>query len=944
MRSRQTSPPSAACVRPARLSSTWRAAGVLTLGMGLAACQSSPGPAREALSAPPPGALVCEYKVDPLGLDVARPRLSWMIDSQDRGWMQSGYQIQVAGSRDDLQAERDLVWDSGQVESDESIHREYDGEALASSQAYHWRVRVWAGGDEPSPWSEPAVWEMGLLDASDWSARWITPDRDEDATTAQPSPMLRRSFDVDGDVRSARLYVTSLGLYEVAINGQRVGEDLFTPGWTAYRSRLQYQTYDVSDHLHQGPNAIGATLGDGWYRGVIGFEEKRNYYGDRLALLAQLRIEYASGDVATIVTDADWTSTTGPIQASDIYMGEVYDARLERPGWTLADYDASAWQGVRTLEAPAAELLAPEGVPVRRIEEVAPVEILRTPTGETVFDLGQNMVGWVRLTVDARGAAPGHVITLRHAEVLDRDGNLYTDNLRAARQEVQYILAGDESRTDFEPHFTFQGFRYVAVDGYPGEPSLDDLVGVVIHSDLELTGEFEVSHPMLQQLQHNIVWGQKGNFLDVPTDCPQRDERMGWTGDAQAFARTATFNMGVGPFFTRWLGDLAADQYENGSIPFVVPDVLSTESSGAGAAGWADAGVIIPWTLYLAYGDEGILDRQYESMRAWVEFERARAGDDFIWTGDFHFGDWLAYSTTDPAYPGATTSTDLIATAFFAHSSDLLSRAARVLGREADAREYAALFGDIAVAFRREFVTETGRVGENTQTAYALALMFDLLPEAQRGEAARRLAADVRSRGDHLTTGFLGTPYLTDVLTRFGYLDVAYDLLLQDTYPSWLYPVTQGATTIWERWDGQKPDGTFQTAGMNSFNHYAYGAVGDWMYRVVAGLDTDPSRPGYKRLRIRPRPGGGLSHARATLATMYGIAESGWRVDGDRFTLRVVVPANTTAMVRIPAPYAELTEGGVAVQDAEGITSVSREDGEVVVEVGSGTYAFEAFP
>ncbi len=399
--------------------------------------------------------------------------------------------------------------------------------------------------------------------------------------------------------------------------------------------------------------------------------------------------------------------------------------------------------------------------------------------------------------------------------------------------------------------------------------------------------------------------------------------------------------MGVGGFFTRWLGDLAADQYANGSVPFVIPDVLSTETSGAGAAGWADAGVIIPWTLYLAYGDERILERQYESMKAWVEFQRGRAGDDLVWTGDFHFGDWLAYSTTDPAYPGATTSTDLIATAFFAHSSDLLSRTSRVLGRETDAREYAALFDDIANAFRREFVTETGRVGENTQTAYALALMFDLLPETLRPEAARRLAADVRERGNHLTTGFLGTPYLNEVLTRFGHLDVAYDLLLQDTYPSWLYPVTQGATTIWERWDGQKPDGTFQSASMNSFNHYAYGAVGDWMYRVVAGIDTSESEPGYKHVLIGPQPGGGLTQAHATLDTMYGAVESEWNRSGDRFELRVVVPPNTTATVRIPdARLDRVTEGGRPVQSTDGVTGAAQDGDATVLDVGSGSYLF----
>jgi alpha-L-rhamnosidase len=921
-------------------------AGTLLLGLALAPrVTAQPGPA--------PVDLVCEYAANPIGIDVRRPRLSWQIRAAGRGWVQRAYRLQVAASPELLEAGRGLIWDSGRVESGESVHRPYGGPPVQSSQRYVWRVRVWDGADVASAWSEIASWEMGLLDPADWIAGWITPDWDEDPSVAQPAPLLRRTFELDRDVRSARLYISSLGLYQAEINGERVGDQLFTPGWTAYRHRLQYQTYDVTALLRRGTNVIGATLGDGWYRGVIGFEEQRNYYGDRLGLRAQLRLVYDGGDVETVVTDDRWSAGTGGIRMSDIYMGEIYDARLQPRTWSTPAYDDSAWAGVRTLPSPDVDLIAPEAPPVRRIQEVRPVDILHTPAGDTVFDLGQNMVGWVRLHVNGATAEPGHAITLRHAEVLDRDGNLYTENLRAATQRVRYILDGTDSVATFEPHFSFQGFRYVAVEGYPGEPTLESLTGIVIHSDLPVTGEFHASNPMLDQLQHNIVWGQKGNFLDVPTDCPQRDERMGWTGDAQVFARTAAFNMGVAGFFTKWLGDLAADQYPSGSIPFVIPDVLSvdwpppgsltdaSESGAAGAAGWADAGVIIPWTLYLTYGDTRILERQFDSMTAWVEFQRSRAGPDLVWTGDFHFGDWLAYSTTDPAYPGATTGTDLIATAFFAHSADLLSRAARILGRGADAEAYARLFRDTAAAFRREFVTEAGRVGENTQTAYALALMFDLLPEQMRPEAARRLADDVRAHDTHLTTGFLGTPYLNHVLTRFGYLDVAYDLLLQDTYPSWLYPVTQGATTIWERWDGQKPDGTFQSPSMNSFNHYAYGAVGDWMYRAVAGIDTSESAPGYKHLMIAPRPGGDLTSARATLETMYGTVESSWTVSSDRFTLDATVPANTTATIRLPDAWlAHVTENGQPVARVPGVTGMTQDAEVAILEVGSGTYRF----
>jgi alpha-L-rhamnosidase len=880
--------------------------------------------------------LRCEYKVDPLGIDVRQPRLSWQLTADGRGVVQAAYQVRVAEREDGLAA--NPIWDTGRVDSDQSIHVVYEGPALASAQRYYWQVRVWDGDGTVSDWSAPAFWEMGLLDISDWRASWISPAWEEDPTVPQPAPMLRTTFTVERDVQAARAYVTSLGLYEVQLNGQRVGDQVFTPGWTSYDTRLQYQTYDVTALLQEGDNAIGATLSDGWYRGYLGWSDQRNVYGERLALLLQLRITYTDGRVQIVGTDASWKATTGPIRMADIYNGEHYDARLERPGWSGTGYDDSGWAGVRLFDHPKDILIAPAGPPVRRIEEITPIAILHTPGGDTVFDMGQNMVGRVRLAV--RGAS-GTTVTLRHAEVLDREGNFYTDNLRGAAQTVRYTLKGGGDEL-YEPHFTFHGFRYVAVDGLPGTPTPENLTGVVIHSDMTPTGSFETSKPLVNQLQHNIAWGQKGNFLDVPTDCPQRDERMGWTGDAQVFARTAAFNMDVAGFFTKWLGDLAADQKTNGSIPFVIPDVLSRGSNtGGGATGWADAGVVIPWTLYLTYGDTRILETQYESMQAWIGYMEDRAGGDLIWDGDFHFGDWLAYNTERSDYPGATTDKDLIATAYFAYSTSLLQRIASVLGKEDDAARYAALEEGVKEAFRQEYVTANGRVASNTQTAYAIALSFGLMPEGQEAEAARRLAQDVRTFRNHLTTGFLGTPLLSHSLSDHGYLDVAYDLLNQDTYPSWLYPVTMGATTIWERWDGIKPDTSFQDAGMNSFNHYAYGAIGEWLYRVVAGLETDPAEPGYKRLIIRPQPGGGLTYARAALNTMYGLAASAWELREGRFRLDVTVPSNTHATVRLPhAMLAQVTEGGRAVGAAGGVARAFQEGEAVIVEVGSGQYRF----
>jgi alpha-L-rhamnosidase len=873
-----------------------------------------------------------EYKTNPVGIDVRLPRLSWQLQSDERGAVQSAYQIQAAAEP----GFGSMLWDTGQAAGDRSVHVVYAGPALGSGKRCYWRVRVWNGNQEASAWSAPAFWEMGLLSPGDWKAKWISPDWDEDTRKPQPSPMLRGTFQVKKEVRSARAYVTSLGLYELHLNGVRVGDQLFTPGWTSYHKRLQYQTYDVTEMVRAGENAAGVILGDGWCRGYIGWQDRRNAYGDRLAALIQIQLTFADGSTQTVVSDESWKATTGPILSSDIYNGEVYDARLEKPGWSAPGYDTSGWRGVRVIEHSKEILIAPAGPPVRRIEEIRPLKIFRTPGGDTVVDMGQNMVGWVRLKV----AGPaGATVTLRHAEALDNEGDFYTANLRSARQTNQYTLRGGEEEI-WEPRFTFQGFRYVAVDGYPGALPPDALTGVVIHSDIRPVGGFETSKALLNQLQRNIVWGQKGNFLDVPTDCPQRDERLGWTGDAQVFSRTAAFNMDVASFFTKWLGDLAADQNADGKVPHVVPDVLG----GAGSAAWADAVTIVPWTMYLVYGDTRILERQYPSMKAWVEYMRRTAGGSYLWNTGQHFGDWLAFATTRSDYPGATTGKDLIATAFYAHSTELLAKAAVVLGNEADARYYTALADRVKQAFVREFVTANARVGENTQTAYALALQFELLPESMRLEAVRRLAADIAAHG-HLTTGFVGASYLPHVLSRHGQLDVAYRLLNREAYPSWLYPVKQGATTIWERWDGLKPDGTFQDPGMNSFNHYAYGAIGDWMYRVVAGLDTAANGPGYKHILIQPRPGGGLTSARAALETMYGRAESSWKLFGSRFELKAVIPPNARGTITIPAAMLErVTESGKPLKEAPGLTSPRQQGGDVVVEAGAGEYHFLVEP
>jgi alpha-L-rhamnosidase len=883
-----------------------------------------------------PTDLRVEYGAEPLGIDARSPRLSWRSTSKARGAKQSGYQLQVASSTAALDA-GELRWDSGRRDSEDSLFISYEGPALASGERAAWRVRVWDNHGDVSQWSEPGTWEMGLLQSQDWQGEWIGYHTALDDTAQRPVVQLRRNFVVREDIESARLYATARGLYALELNGQTVGDQVLAPGWTSYNNRIQYQTYDVTDQLTPGDNALGALLADGWFRGQLGWDSKRDHYGKRTALRAQLHIRYRDGTETVVATDNQWKATdTGPWRAADIYDGEVYDARRELTGWSTAGYDDADWQPVVIAAPTQAQLVAPQAPPVRRMQALSPASITRAPNGELLVDMGQNMVGWVRLTL--RGKA-GTEIVLRHAEVLDGDGNLYTENLRGAAQEDRYTLAGNDGET-YEPRFTFHGFRYVGIAGDIDTLQPQDITGVVVYSDMASTGTWSGSDALLNQLFSNIVWGQKGNFLEVPTDCPQRDERLGWTGDAQVFAPTAAFNMDVSGFFAKWLADLAHDQYDSGSVPDVIPNVLSTAQQGV--AGWADAATVVPWAMYRAYGDTQLLERQYPSMAAWVDYVATQAGEDYIWRPGVQYGDWLSPQFNDVFSPyRAVTGTDLIATAYFAHSADLVARTAEVTGRQREARRYRRLFEKVRDAFLGEFMTPAGRLAYETQTAYVLALAFDLLPEKQRADAARRLADDVRARGNHLTTGFLGTPALNRVLSDHGLADVAYDLLTQTNYPSWLYPVRFGATTIWERWDAVRPDGSFQNPEMTSFNHYAYGAIGQWMVEVVAGLDQAPDSNAYRQLRIAPQPGGRLSHAQASLDTPYGPAAASWAFAGSRFTLQVRIAPNTSASVRLPlAAGADVLESGAPLDEARGIGKVREDDEDLLLELGAGDYTF----
>ncbi|MEP7280283.1 MAG: family 78 glycoside hydrolase catalytic domain [Bacteroidota bacterium] len=875
--------------------------------------------------------LLCENKINPIGLSVTQPRLSWQLSSLKRNVMQTAYEVKAIIDAASGKAGKE-VWSSGKVSSSQSVYVTYAGAPLQQGVKYKWQVRVWDNDSKVSDWSPAAQWQMGLMQPSDWKAKWIEAGYKEERAL-HPIPIFRKTFSAGKTVKSAIAYITSHGLYEAFINGKRVGDLYLSPGWTSYNKRLQYQMYDVTHLLNGGKNAIGVMLGSGWYRGRLATAKNWNLYGENIGLLLQLNITYKDGTSETVISDESWKTSMGAIQYSEIYDGEIQDARKEQVGWATAQFNDDGWSGVQVKDLPKQQIIASESEPVRKQETFKPLKIITSPQGDKIIDFGQNLVGWV--VVRLKGHA-GDKIVISHAEVLDKNGNFYTKNLRTAKQQNIYILKGDNEEI-FEPHFTWQGFRFVKVEGVEGNLRPEDFTAVALYSDMERTGNFTSSNPLLNQLQHNIEWGQKGNFIDIPTDCPQRDERLGWTGDAQAFSRTAAYNMNVHSFFTKWLKDLAADQLPNGIVPPVIPNTI--REYAAGAAGWADASIIIPWVLYRAYGDKKILADQYSSMKAWVGYMQ-QSSTGYLWNKGFQFGDWLFYRPADDL-DGRSAVTDkyLIAQCFFANSVQLLINTATVLNKKEDALQYSNLLRNVKEAFLKEYITPNGRLISGTQTAYTLALNFDMLPENMRAGAAKRLADNVASYNNHLTTGFLGTPYLCHVLSRFGYDSIAYKLLLQESYPSWLYPVKMGATTIWERWDGQKPDSSFQNAAMNSFNHYAYGAIGDWMYRVMAGLSED--EPGYKKIKIMPHIGGGLTSAKAALKTYYGNASAGWELQNNRLTLTAEIPANTTAIIYIPAKSIDaITEGGKKISDNRDFKIVGQEGKYVKIETGSGNYVF----
>jgi alpha-L-rhamnosidase len=1055
----------------------------------------------------------CEYQVDPLGLDVAQPRLSWVLRSDERGEKQTAYQVLVASAPDVLAKDRGDRWDSGRVASDQTIHVAYAGKPLGSRMQCFWKVRAWDKSGQASAWSKPAQWTMGLLDRSDWGAKWIayhdpaerpivtphngyhsalaatadmakwvaidlggertidavrlyparpfdfvdTPgflfpvrfqvevaakvdfsdakvvvDRtaadvanprldapiyrfppvaarcvrltvtrlahypggdkfgfalaelqvlaggknvaERSAVTAtdsieaggwskaklvdgrllpergseigqQPASMVRKEFDLHGSVRRAVVSVTGLGLYELSINGRRVGDHLLAPEYTRYAKRIQYQTYDVTALVRQGRNAVGAQLGGGWWTGPLMCMPPLE--NARYCLLMRLDVELADGTTQTVVTDPSWQATTdGPIRKAGIYFGETYDATKEKPGWDEPGFAAAGWRPVQVLPHPAesehAVLVAQSNESIRVLEERRPVKMTEPKPGVYVFDLGQNMVGWCRLTA---AAAAGTKINVRYAEVLNDDGTIYTANLRGAAQINEYTWRG--GRATLEPHFTYHGFRYVEVTGLPSRPAADAVVGRVFHSAAPETGSFACSNDLLNKIMHCVRWVQRANMMSVPTDCPQRTERLGWMGDIQAFSQTAIFQRDMAGFFTKWAADIRESQADDGRYPDVAPHISDPNHEFSGVPAWGDAGTVIPWRTYQNYADVRLLAQHFNSARRWVDFI-AWHNPNLLWlkSRGNDYNDWLNGDVTIlKDYPRGISAipNEVFATAFFAHSTDLVARMARVLGRSDDAAKYGRLFDGIKAAFGKAYVAADGHIKGDTQSGYALALHFNLLDESLRPKATEHMLAAIRKYKDHPSTGIQSTHRMLLELTRNGQHAEAYRLMTLRTVPSWGYMVEEGATTIWERWDGYVKGRGFQDPGMNSFNHWAFGAVGEWVWRELAGLNLDEDQPGYKHFLIRPRPCGDLGWVKWRYDSIHGPIASDWKIADGRFQLRVEIPANTTATVHVPArDAAAVTESGKPAAEAAGVKFVKMEGGAAVFFVEAGRYAFAA--
>ncbi len=881
-----------------------------------------------------PVRLTCELRTNPIGIDQKIPLLSWQFEGTHNDIKQTAYRILVASDPETLKQDKGDVWDSGKTTSDQSVFIRYEGSALKSGHTYYWKVKYWNGKGTGSEYSKPATWEMSLINPGEWKASWISKSTENDAGQ---SVLMRKAYQLKGKVKKARIYVTGLGAYVFYVNGRKAGNDLLTPGWTDYPTRVQYQVYDIGYLLSEGENVFGAIMGNLWWSGGLGWAGEKKYSDGPMKLLAQIEIEYTDGNKEIIVTGPDWKWHASPVLSNSLYHGVQYDARLEPEGWNKPGFDDHTWEQVKIDKNGSGVLLvAQQSPPIRVTRELKPVSIKKTSANTWVFDFGQNMVGWAKLKVKGKA---GNKVTMKFAELLHKDGTVAQENLRSAKATDVYILKGGEKEI-WEPMFTYHGFRYVEVSGFPGRPDKEALTGIVFHSDNPWIGSFECSEELVNKIYKNITWGQRGNLMSVPTDCPQRDERLGWMGDAQIFSPTACYNMDMTRFFEKWMHDITDCQDPSGYIYDVNPAIVV---SGPAKPGWGDAVAVIPWTTYKFNGDRRILAENYQGVKAWVEYMRSLARNDlYIWANQdstwFGYGDWIA-PVKSPAQP--------ISVSYYFYSTKILSQMAEELGYDKDATDYSRLADRIAKAYQKAYFDEqTQNYEGGTQTANLLPLAFGITPKDLEETVARNVADDVIAKGVHPSTGFLGTGYILQMLSEHGYHELAWKMVRQTTYPSWGYMVENGATTIWELWDSNKqpPD------KMNSRNHFALGCIGDWFFEYLAGIRPDVEYPGYKRSIIAPRPAEGLDWAKASVKTHYGELSSSWKYEGGVFTLEVKIPANTTSVVRIPVrgtgKFTVHANGKViydeskAVDNPMGIILSAERKDAISFEVPSGSYTF----
>lgn len=893
----------------------------LVIGLALPQCNRAHAAARSP-------AKIASVRVEglhnPLGVDDPAPRFSWIIASSARGLTQTAYRIRVASSEGQLRRDEADVWDSGKQDSDAHAQVPFAGPPLQSRSRYYVRVDAWDDKGRSVGAHPRAFFETGLLRPTDWTAEWIGLEPSA-ANEGRPT-LLRKPFAVEGRVQSARLYVTAAGIYEMRMNGQKVGRDVLTPGWTAYHKRIRYQSYDVTGLLQRGDNVLAAIVAPGWFSGRNGLG--RQVWGREQALLAQMHLRFADGSARVVGTDGSWLAQTGPWTRADMFDGEAFDARRYVDAWDRPSAPAArlaGWQRAVVL-TPAVGRLEAQIEPAVRVVAQRPAVASSSPAaGVQIFDLGQNIVGWIRLRGRFR---EGTKVRLRHGEMLNKDGTLFTDNLRTAQAMDEFTARGGREET-FEPRFTYHGFRYVEISGHGAALPKRAVTGMVVASDLPVTGRFESAHRGLAQLQSNIVWSQRGNFLSIPTDCPQRDERVGWTADIRVFARTATFNMDIANFLSKYVIDIFDGQKSTGSLPDFAP---TKDLPPGGSFGWGDAGVILPWLLYDVYGDRRVLERHHDGMKRWVDF-RVGQGPTLL-NGNSSYGDWVS---PDPQAPK-----HVLGPMYDAQAAEVVAMSAAALGRTQEAKVYRALAERIRAAWQKAYLLPSGRIESDTQSAYALAFRHNMLPYDMQAAAAENFAAAIERANGHLATGFLGTSNLLPGLTRANRDDLAYAVLLKQSFPGWLYTVSNGATTMWERWNSYSPqNGPTNVGNMNSYNHYAFGAVGEWMYARAAGLDKDPDVPAYRKVWIRPALSPEFTGARATYDSSSGRIVSGWRRTRGGLTMEVEIPVHATARVWVPdAKVDDVWEGGRPAASAPGIRAEGQEEGAAVFDLGSGRYRF----